>query len=131
MGLHRLLTAFGVCVCVVVVGWWAGERTRHSKVLRWERPRGAGLGKKLTDGGPESQKEGVAPTSTWILSGESCQEPRSPAASSSLLTASTKASQTPRACQGGRRTILHLRPRQTQVEVQGGVGPRWTEAPDL
>lgn len=89
------------------------------------------MGKKLTDGKTEAQREGVAPTSTWRLSGESRQEPRSPAASSSLLRASTKASQTPGACQGGRRTILHLGPRLTQVEVQGGVGPRWTEAPDL
>lgn len=86
---------------------------------------------KAVDGETEAQREGVAPTSTWRLSGESHLEPRSPAASSSLLTASTKASQVPRACQGGRRAIPHFRPRLIQVEMQGGVGPGWTEALDL
>lgn len=92
----------------------------------------SGSGKeKPVDGETEAQREGVAPTSARRLSSESHQEPRSPVAFSSLLTASTKASQVLRACQGGRRTSPHLRPRLTQVEKQGGVGPRWAEAPDL
>lgn len=66
---------------------------------------------KLIDGETEAQREDVTPTSTGRVRDESRQEPRSPAASSSLLPASKtfhhrEASRTPRARPGQQKDHL-------------------------